>query len=63
MLIQPRGDKILLLPAWPREWNVSFRLHAPKNTVVEGEYRDGKMVRLEVTPESRRGDVQLMTGE
>lgn len=60
MLIQPRGDKILLLPAWPREWNVSFKLHAPKNTVVECEYRDGEVVRLDVTPESRRKDVKIM---
>lgn len=62
MLLQPRGDKILLLPAWPKEWNVSFRLHAPQGTVVECEYRDGQVTRLEVTPESRRGDVEVRIG-
>jgi hypothetical protein len=57
MLLQPRGDKILVLPAWPKEWDVTFKLHAPKNTVVECEYRDGKVVRLEVTPAERAKDV------
>jgi hypothetical protein len=61
MLLQPRGNKILLLPAWPKEWNVSFKLHAPRNTIVECEYRDGKVTRLNVTPESRRADVVVMT--
>lgn len=63
MLLQPmggRGDKILLLPAWPKEWNVSFKLHAPRNTIVECEYRDGKVTRLQITPESRRADVKVM---
>lgn len=57
MLMQPVGEKILLLPAWPKEWNVQFKLHAPQNTVVEGEYRDGKIQELKVTPESRRKDI------
>jgi hypothetical protein len=36
---------------------VEFKLHAPRQTVVEGVYRDGKMQSLRVTPESRRSDV------
>ena len=36
MLMQTEGRKILLLPAWPKEWDVDFRLHAPYGTVVEG---------------------------
>jgi alpha-L-fucosidase 2 len=59
MLMQCEGDKILLLPAWPKQWDVSMKLHAPKNTTVECEVRDGKVVRLVVTPESRRKDVVL----
>jgi len=51
------AGKIYLLPAWPRNWNVQFKLHAPRGTVIEGEYRDGEMRRLRVTPESRRADV------
>ena len=54
------GGKIYLFPAWPKEWNVSFKLHAPNNTTVEGELRDGKVVSLAVTPQSRAADVVNM---
>ena len=57
MVLQRGGDKIHVLPAWPAEWNVSFKLHAPGNTTVEGVYRGGKLQDLKVTPESRRKDV------
>jgi hypothetical protein len=59
MCVQYEGDKILVLPAWPKDWNVSFKLHAPKNTTVEGVYRNGKLEQLKVVPESRRKDVVL----
>lgn len=59
MLLQSAGDKIHLLPAWPKEWSVSFRLHAPGPAVVEGEYRNGVMARLEVTPPARRKDLVI----
>ncbi len=57
MLMQTTGDSICLLPAWPDDWDVQFKLHAPKNTVVEGEWKEGKMVNLKVTPEGRKNDV------
>ena len=57
MLMQPVGDAILLFPAWPKQWNVEFKLHAPKNTIVEGVYRDGELQQLKVTPASRIKDV------
>jgi len=57
MILQPLGDKFLLFPAWPKQWNVEFKLHAPKQTVVEGIYRDGKLEQLKVTPESRAKDL------
>ena len=28
MLLQTNGEQILLFPAWPKEWNVHFKLHA-----------------------------------
>ena len=61
MLLQPDpySEKIYLLPAWPKDWNVRFRLHAPRQTVIECEYRDGEIVNLMVTPDSRRKDVVL----
>ena len=60
MIIQTEGRKILLFPAWPKEWDVEFKLHAPMKTTVEGVYRDGKIERLKVTPRSRVRDVVKM---
>jgi len=60
MLMQTDGTRILLLPAWPKEWDVDFRLHAPHKTVVEGVVAGGKIKSLTVTPESRRKDVVIM---
>lgn len=57
MLLQSDGDRILLFPAWPKEWDVKFKLNAPRNTTVEAELLDGKLVHLVVTPESRRADL------
>ena len=57
MLMQTSENEIRLLPAWPEEWNVDFRLHAPKNTLVEGSVRNGEIQALKVTPESRLADV------
>ena len=63
MLLQSEGDRIYLFPAWPKAWDVSFKLHASKNTVVEGVYRAGKVESLKVTPEARRMDVHNMLGK
>lgn len=60
MLMQCFDDEILLFPAWPKTWNVNFRLHAPKNTIVEGIFKDGKIEELKVFPESRRRDLRIL---
>jgi len=60
MLVQAGGRRILVLPAWPKNWNVDFRLHAPENTTVEGVYRDGRLERLDVRPAARKADVTIM---
>jgi len=57
MLMQTLGDSIHLLPAWPKAWDVDFKLHAPQQTIVVGRVRNGEIVFLEVTPEERRRDV------
>jgi len=57
MLMQCDGRKILLTPAWPKEWNAEFKLHAPERTTVEGRIVEGKVVDLKVTPEQRARDV------
>jgi hypothetical protein len=60
MVMQTHGGKIRLLPAWPKDWDVDFKLHAPGRTVVEGKVRSGKVTTLEVTPKERRSDVILI---
>ncbi|MFC0877313.1 DUF5703 domain-containing protein [Saccharicrinis sp. FJH2] len=57
MLLQTVGDKIYLFPAWPKEWNVHFKLHAPGNTTVEAELKDGEIKNLSVFPENREQDI------
>ena len=59
MLMQTDGDRIVLLPAWPLDWDVSFRLHAPGCTVVECVVSQGCVTHLKVTPAHRRRDVIL----
>ena len=57
MLLQNDGKKIYLFPAWPKDWEVHFKLHAPYQTTVEGIIKNGKVEMLKVIPESRRTDV------
>lgn len=60
MLMQTVGEKIYLLPAWPKEWNVDFKLHAPNNTVVECSYKNGKIIKLNVFPTERKDNIVIM---
>jgi len=57
MLLQTVGDTIYVLPAWPADWDVHFRLHAPDRTTVDVSYVDGEIVSMEVSPQQRRKDV------
>ncbi|MFG0251361.1 MAG: hypothetical protein ACF8NJ_00645, partial [Phycisphaerales bacterium JB038] len=59
MLMQTEGRAIHLLPAWPRDWNADFKLHAPYRTVISGRIRDGRIEDLQVHPEARRRDVVI----
>ena len=60
MLLQTNGEQILLFPAWPKEWNVHFKLHAPGETTVEATLKNGKVTDLKVLPESREKDIVIM---
>lgn len=59
MLMHCNDQEILLLPAWPQEWDVDFRLHAPWNTVVEATVRKGIVKSLKVIPESQYTRVKI----
>jgi hypothetical protein len=60
MLMQTVDQKILLFPAWPKDWDCEFKLHAPFGTTVAGILKAGKLERLIVTPEVRAKDVVNM---
>lgn len=51
------NNSIRLLPAWPDRWNVSFKLYAPQQTLVEGNVINGNMTQLFVQPAHRMADV------
>lgn len=57
MLLQTNGEAIYLLPAWLKDWDVEFKLHAPMNTIIEVKYVKGKIEKLNVFPEHRRKDI------
>jgi hypothetical protein len=63
MLVQTVDDKIYLFPAWPKEWNVHFKLHLSGNTIVEAELVNGKLGKLNVSPSHRLKDVINMIGD
>jgi hypothetical protein len=59
MVLQTIGEQIVLFPAWPKEWDVDFKLHAPGNTTVECCLKNGEIERLDITPQSRMKDVVI----
>ncbi|MBP6432718.1 MAG: hypothetical protein KA319_13210 [Ferruginibacter sp.] len=60
MLLQTDGKKIMLFPAWQKNTDIHFKLHAPYNTTVEAELKNGELINLKVLPASRLKDVVLM---
>ena len=61
MLVQEANGKILLLPAWPAAWDVDFKLHLSRGTVIEGSVRDGELAHWKIEPSARAGDVTVLS--
>ncbi|RLD69899.1 MAG: hypothetical protein DRI98_09400 [Bacteroidetes bacterium] len=59
MLVQEAGNKIMLLPAWPANWDVDFKLHLSKQTTITGKVVKGELVDWTISPENRKGDVEI----
>ncbi|HSI73976.1 MAG TPA: DUF5703 domain-containing protein [Fimbriimonas sp.] len=57
-----QGGAIRVLPAWPKTWDVDFKLHAPGKTTVRCVVKAGKIQTLEITPPSRAQDLVLPKG-
>ena len=58
MLVQTCGDKIFLLPSWPKNLDVSFKLWLDGNTVLTAEYKNGAL-RYDVIPANRTKDIVI----
>ena len=50
MMMQEVDDTLYLFPAWPKEWDVRFKLRASRGTTVEAELRRGKVINVNVSP-------------
>lgn len=48
MVLQTEGGEIHILPAFPKEWDVSFKLHVDKDWAVEAEYENGCLKKCEI---------------
>jgi hypothetical protein len=57
MLLQADGSKLLVSPAWPKDWDVEFKLQGPNSTVLEGTIKGGKIEVLKTNPDKRTADV------
>ena len=57
MLVQETGNKIHLLPAWPSNWDVDFKLHLSKQTTITGKVVNGKLLEWDIFPKYRKKDV------
>ena len=59
MILQDVDEKMVLMPAWPKEWNCDFKLYAKQNTIIQGEIVNGTIQDLEVFPKERKKDLYL----
>lgn len=63
MLLQTVDNTIYLFPAWPKNVDVHFKLHAQGNTIVEIELRKGEVSILSIEPQEREKDVVVLLGD
>ncbi len=63
MLLQEANGKIYLFPAWPKEWNVHFKLHASNNTTIEATLENEMITSLNVIPEDKINDIIILLGK
>lgn len=57
MLLQYDDDDIYLLPAWPKDWDVDFKLFVPGQGIVTCRVEKGIIKLLEHTP--KKGNIKI----
>lgn len=53
------NDSVVLLPAWPCDWDVNFTVAAPRQTTITGRLQGGSIT-YSVTPTSRASTVRAL---
>ena len=46
MVLQEANGELQILPAWPEDWSVQFKLHVP-GQIVTGDYQPGREMQLQ----------------
>jgi hypothetical protein len=59
MLLQYDEKSITLFPAFPKDWNVDFKLHAPDKTEISCIFEKGKLEKLDVIPKSAKNKIKI----
>ena len=57
MLIASTGKRVCVLPGWPLDRDVAFRVNSESGLGIEVAYTGGKLERLEVHPKQRTSEV------
>ena len=57
MLIASTGKRVCVLPGWPLDRDVAFRVNSENGLGIEVAYTGGKLERLEVHPKQRTSEV------
>lgn len=57
------AQTITLFPAWPKGWDVDFKLKGPLNTTVEAACVGGELTKLVVTPAARKAHIKVINCE
>jgi hypothetical protein len=57
MLVQEADGKILLLPAWPADWDADFKLHLTGGAFIRAKVTDGNLTNWTIEPAARKKDV------
>jgi hypothetical protein len=56
----PENGSFVVMPSWPCQFDVSFSLFAPLNTLVTGVFKNGTLQSLNIIPESRIAAAYVM---
>ncbi|MBN1865471.1 MAG: hypothetical protein JW808_11270 [Victivallales bacterium] len=60
MLLHADNGKLFIFPAWPKDWDVEFKLHAPGKRTVQGVLRDNRVEKMKVEPDLGQDSVIVM---